>query len=79
MTTTAQPTTHRISWYVWAWDGKGNSEKLRHTSTMRGTWGWDAECSCGWASKTGGATRTSVERDVWHHKHFDDEGPRLPL
>ena len=76
----ATKTTHRISWYVWAWDPTtGASEKLRHASTMRGTWGWDAECTCGWGSHTGGATRGSVERDVWFHKHIDTDGPGLPL
>ena len=67
MSTTA--TDHRFKWYVWGWGPQGRY-KIRHTAKMRGTWGWDAECSCGWQSRTGGATRTSVERDVWRHK-FD--------
>jgi len=71
--------THRISWYVWTSGHSGPAEKMRHTASMRGTWGWDAECSCGWGSHTGGATRSSVERDVWRHKHIDLDGPGLPL
>lgn len=59
---------HRITWWVHAWDGQGHSEKLRHTSTMRGLWGWDASCECGWESRTGGATKSSVQRDVRDHK-----------
>ena len=55
-----------IKWFVWA----GN-EKIRYNSTMRGTWGYDAECSCGWETKTGGATKSSVEADVQLHKTFD--------
>jgi len=55
---------HRISWSVWA-----GGQKLPHTSTMRGTWGWDATCSCGFQTRTGGATRASVERDVWNHMY----------
>jgi hypothetical protein len=54
---------HRARWYVWA-----GGEKLPHTSIMRGTWGWDVECSCGWATHTGGATRRSVEEDLWLHR-----------
>lgn len=64
--------TAKITWWVWS----GNT-KLRHTSAMRGTWGWDASCSCGWESRTGGATRNSVKNDVYFHKlfdHTDDEG-----
>lgn len=63
---------HRGRWYVWAWDGQGHSEKLLHTATMRGLWGWDVKCSCGWETRTGGATRRSVEQDLWKHR-FDAE------
>jgi hypothetical protein len=35
---------------------------------MRGLWGWDVECSCGWKTSTGGATRASVEFDLWSHR-----------
>lgn len=60
---------HRVSWYVWASDAAGNRAKLSHTASMRGRWtGWDATCECGWASATGGATKASVQRDVWDHK-----------
>jgi hypothetical protein len=58
---------HRITWWVWGWGPQG-SYKIRHNARMRGTWGWDAECSCGWQSRTGGATRRSVEQYVWNHK-----------
>lgn len=66
---------HRIQWYVWASDLDGNRSKIRHSSLMRGHWpGWDATCECGWQSRTGGATKASVQRDVWNHKldvHLD--------
>lgn len=52
-----------IKWFVYS----GN-EKIRYESTMRGTWGYDATCSCGWETKTGGAIRSSVEADVELHK-----------
>jgi hypothetical protein len=59
---------HKASWYCMAWDGRGNVEWFRHTSTMRGEWGHDVKCSCGWESRTGGATRRSVEDDLWQHR-----------
>jgi hypothetical protein len=55
---------HRATWYVWS-----GGEKMRAASTMRGTWGWDATCSCGrWQSHTGGATRGSVEDALYDHR-----------
>jgi hypothetical protein len=66
---TAVKRQHRIRWYVYAGGYGQPLVKMRHTANMRGSWpGWDAECSCGWESKTGGATRTSVRWDVWLHK-----------
>jgi hypothetical protein len=64
-------TAHRIRWYVWGHNpGTGERYKLRHTAKMRGLWGWDAECTCGWETRTGGATRTYVKDQVWLHKFF---------
>jgi hypothetical protein len=31
----------------------------------------DAECSCGWATKTGGAIKRSVLADVQMHKRLE--------
>ena len=56
----------QIKWFVYA-----GEEMIAHNSTMRGTWGWDAICSCGWATKTGGAVRSSVLAEVQNHKRFD--------
>lgn len=55
---------HRIQWWVYA-----GRERIRHTAKMRGQWGYDATCSCGWDSKTGGGVRRWVEEKVWNHKH----------
>lgn len=59
-------TQPRITWWVYA--GK---DRIRRTARMRGLWGYDATCSCGWDSRTGGATRRSVEDLVWAHKVCD--------
>lgn len=59
-----EATTHRIRWFVWA-----GGEKLPRESTMRGSWdGWDAECSCGWQSRTGGMIKARVAEAVRRHK-----------
>jgi hypothetical protein len=54
---------HKITWWVWA-----GGEKIRRTSSMRGFWGYDASCSCGWKTKTGGAVRRYVQDEVDFHK-----------
>jgi len=57
---------HRATWFVWA-----GGQKMPHTAQMRGWWGWDATCSCGkWESRTGGATRKSVEDDLFMHRLY---------
>lgn len=54
---------HRIRWFVYA-----GGERIPHAASMRGLWGYDVECSCGWATHTGGGTRSSLEFEVWCHK-----------
>jgi len=55
---------HNIRWWVYA-----GSERIRHTTRMRGQWGYDATCSCGhFDTKTGGATRAYIEQEIWLHK-----------
>lgn len=61
--TTSAITEHRISWFVYA-----GREKIRHTAGMRGQWGYDVECSCGWKTTTGGAIKRYVADQVWAHK-----------
>jgi hypothetical protein len=53
---------HRMKWFVWS-----GSEKMRHQATMRGMWGWDVECECGWKTHTGGATKGYVRGEVDLH------------
>jgi hypothetical protein len=55
-----------IKWFVWAGD-----VKMPYESSMRGTWGWDATCSCGWQTRTGGAVRSSVLESVQDHKKYE--------
>jgi hypothetical protein len=55
---------HRARWFVYA-----GGQKLPHAASMRGHWpGWDVACSCGWESRTGGATRTSVSDALLDHR-----------
>lgn len=66
MTKTAKTiTTHKITWWVYA-----GTERIRRTAQMRGTWGYDATCSCGWDTRTGGAVKRYVADEVWTHKLF---------
>ena len=52
-----------IKWFVYAGD-----EKIPHTSSMRGEWGYDFKCSCGLETKTGGAIKSSIQWDATMHK-----------
>lgn len=66
---------HRISWWAYAWNYEGRTEKLPAKPYMlaREGWrAWDASCSCGWESRTGGAIRASVARDVRKHKLWSE-------
>jgi len=54
---------HRATWFVVA-----GGQRIRRNSKMRGAWGHDVTCSCGWDSKTGGATRGSVEDALFDHR-----------
>lgn len=56
-------TEHKIRWWVWA----GN-ERIPRNAQMRGQWGYDATCSCGWDTHTGGAVRSYVEKEIYFHK-----------
>lgn len=64
------PTQEKINikWFVWTM-----GEKFVHTSNMRGQWGWDAKCSCGWETRTGGATKGYVKQLVDVHKVMDHD------
>ena len=55
---------HRATWYVWA-----GGRRMRRQAAMRGTWGYDVECSCGAGSRTGGATKGTVEDWLFDHRH----------
>jgi hypothetical protein len=67
----------KISW--WAIPQSG--ERMPRQDSMRGTWGWDASCSCGWDSRTGGAVFRCVRQMVNEHKlveHGIASKPRGP-
>lgn len=61
---------HRVRWFVYTGAVEnGKRERIPWQSTMRGFWpGYDVVCSCGWESRTGGATRTSVEDALLDHR-----------
>ena len=59
---------HRIRWFVYVYDSSGRRYRLPRQASMRGVWGYDVECSCGWQTTTGGAIRSYVEREARQHK-----------
>lgn len=68
MTKTTAASAHKITWWVYA-----GGERIRRTANMRGTWGYDATCTCGWDSRTGGAVKSYVADQVWLHKWSEDQ------
>lgn len=58
---------HKIRWFVYA----GN-ELIPFQSSMRGQWGYEAKCSCGWQTRTGGALRRYVRSLTEDHKRYGD-------
>lgn len=62
---TAPKNTHKIRHFVVV-DG----ELFPRESTMRGSWGCEAKCSCGWWTRTGGAVLSFIRAAVKSHK-FD--------
>lgn len=70
---TPTPTKPRIRWSVYSGpNDEGRLVRIPKTSKMRGHWpGYDATCSCGWDSSTGGAVLSYVKNAVWEHKTFD--------
>ena len=59
-------TTHKISWFVVV-DG----DLLPRQATMRGQWGYEAKCSCGWETRTGGATKGYITSEISFHKFME--------
>lgn len=59
--------THKVSWFVYV-DGK----LIPRTAAMRGTWGYEAQCSCGWATHTGGAVYRYINTEIRFHKEYPD-------
>lgn len=57
---------HRIRWYGIA---VPSGERIPRTRAMPGrAWGWDAECSCGWRTRTGGAIQARIEDAIREHR-----------
>ena len=58
---------HRATW--WVYPEPGNTvTRIRHNAQMRGTWGYDVTCSCGWGSNFGGGLRRAVAERLDDHR-----------
>lgn len=58
-------TAHRVRWY-----GRDGSDVRvpRNRHMNGGDWGWDAVCSCGWQTRTGGAIQERIREAIWSHR-----------
>lgn len=52
----------------WFWVAP-NGTKIRNNKGFISN-AWDATCSCGWESRTGGGIKAWVKREVEDHKYF---------
>lgn len=69
MTASATVTRHRIRWSIYAGGHGQPLQRIPRLSTTRGHWpGYDAACSCGWDSGTGGAIKRAVEDAIEDHR-----------
>lgn len=55
-----------IKWFAIFQDGS----KMRNIQGFQ-HYAWDAQCSCGWETRTGGAIKASVLREVENHKVYE--------
>jgi hypothetical protein len=56
----------KISWLVYDGD-----VMIPRTSFMRGTWAYEATCSCGWQTKVGGGVEREIRNQIRLHKMHD--------
>lgn len=57
--------------HITRWYGvvPGSGERIPRTRFMNGAdWGWDAVCSCGWESRTGGAIQERIRDAIAEHR-----------
>jgi hypothetical protein len=59
-----------IKWWVVLESGMW----MRHEATMRGRWGYEVTCSCGWKTATGGALKSYMQKVVAQHKSNHHSG-----
>lgn len=67
-------TTHTIRWF-----GVSDGERIPRNRHMNGRdWGWDAVCSCGFDTRTGGAIqeriREAIEEHRWNAEYCEAHG-----
>lgn len=55
------------------WFARWNGEWIARTAGMRGN-AWDAKCSCGWQTNSGGAIENWVRGEIKMHKWDVENG-----
>ena len=59
------PTKEKIT-IKWFWVTTGGTKYRNSKGFIHNA--WDVVCSCGWESRSGGAIKASIQRDVDRHK-----------
>lgn len=57
---------HQIRWFVYV--GDHPRTLIPREASMRGQWDYEARCSCGWETRTGGALRRWIQQKIEAHK-----------
>lgn len=56
---------HRVRWFA----RDGGPDRIPRNRHMNGRdWGWDATCSCGWETRTGGAIQERIREAIAEHR-----------
>lgn len=63
----ADTVAHKIRWLVYSVPNDRSTLMPRQAS-MRGLWTFEAVCSCGQETRTGGATERHIRELIWLHK-----------
>ena len=64
----ATDTKAQIKWFYVV-----NGRKYRMVKGLIGNTAWDATCSCGWESRTGGGVKSWLDQMVFEHKYYDHD------
>lgn len=65
-------TKHTISWWAISYDADGRSIRYRRPRGLVGHKAFEASCSCGWETRTGGAIESYIKTRVKDHRDEEE-------